>query len=79
MESSQEFFSTGFDCGANWNKAELDLSRPGKCLDNALVEAFDSRFRQECFNEQWLLSINDAQQKILTWQIECSAERRHSH
>jgi putative transposase len=27
-----------------------DFSRPGKPTDNALIEAFDSRFRAECLN-----------------------------
>ena len=46
---------------------ELDFSRPGKPTDNAFIEAFNGRFRQECLNENWFLSLADAEEKVETW------------
>jgi len=43
---------------------ELDLSRPGKPTDNAVVESFNDRLRQECFNEHLFMSLQDARHKI---------------
>ena len=42
-------------------RGELDFSRPGKPTDNAFIEAFHGRFRQECLNENWFLSLEDAE------------------
>jgi hypothetical protein len=40
--------------------AILDFCWPGKPTDNAFIEAFNSRFRQDCLNEPWFLSLKDA-------------------
>ncbi len=45
-------------------RVELDFSRPGKPTDNARVESFNGRLRQECLNAHWFLSMDDAQAKI---------------
>jgi putative transposase len=56
----------------------LDFSRPGKPTDNAFIEAFNSRFRQECLNEHWFLSLEDATEKIEAWRGHYNEERPHS-
>src|SRR5258706_13750627 len=66
------------DRWAYWNKVELDYSRPGKPTDNAFIEAFNSRFRQECLNEHWFLTIEDAYSKIEAWRTAYNSERPHS-
>jgi len=53
-------------------------SRPGKPQDNALIEASNSRFRQECLNEHWFLSVADAQEKVDAWRNHYNAKRPHS-
>ena len=57
---------------------ELDFSRPGKPTDNALIEAFNSRLRQECLNASWFLSMADARQRIEFWRNEYNEDRPHS-
>ena len=42
----------------------LDFSRRGKPTDNATIESFNGRFREECLNVHWFASLEDAQQKI---------------
>ena len=78
VDNGPEFISKDLDRWAYWNKVELDFSRPGKPSDNAFIEAFNSRFRQECLNQHWFLSLEDAQEKIETWRIEYNSERPHS-
>ena len=78
MDNGPECVSKNLDRWAYWNHVALDFSRPGKPSDNALVEAFNSRFRQECLNEHWFLSLEDARAKITSWQIEYNTERPHS-
>ena len=46
------------------NGVELDFSRPGKPTDNAFIGAINGRFRQECLNENWFLSLEDAEDKV---------------
>ncbi len=43
-----------------------------------MIEAFNSRFRTECLNEHWFLSVADAQEKVEAWRNHYSAERPHS-
>ncbi len=44
--------------------AKLDFSRPGRSTDNAHIEAFNARFRQECLSASWFLSLADAKDRI---------------
>ena len=57
---------------------ELDFSRPGKPTDNAMVESFNGRLRQEWLNEHWFMSLQDARNKIEAWRGFYNEERHHS-
>lgn len=78
VDNGPEFISKDLDRWAYWNHVELDFSRPGKPTDNALIEAFNSRFRQECLNEHWFMSLPDAQEKIEAWRQHYNNARPHS-
>jgi putative transposase len=78
VDNGPEFISKDLDRWAYWNHVELDFSRPGKPTDNALIEAFNSRFRQECLNEHWFMSLNDAEEKIEAWRQDYNHNRPHS-
>jgi putative transposase len=56
----------------------LDFSRPGKPTDNAYIESFNGRFRQECLNDHWFLSLDDARDKVEAWRRDYNEERPHS-
>jgi putative transposase len=56
----------------------LDFSRPGKPTDNPFIEAFNGKFRQECLNAHWFLSLADAAEKLETWCRYYNEERPHS-
>ena len=53
-------------------------TRPGKPTDNAFIESFNGRFRQECLNEHWFLSLEDAEEKIEAWRRDNNDHRPHS-
>jgi putative transposase len=78
VDNGTEFTSVVMDQWAYWNGVTLDFTRPGKPQDNALIEAFNSRFRQECLNEHWFLSVADAQEKVEAWREHYNTERPHS-
>ena len=52
------------DQWAYFNKVELDFSRPGIPTDNPFIESFNGKFRTECLNQNWFLSLVDARDKI---------------
>jgi putative transposase len=64
VDNGSEFVSKAVDKWAYEHHVELDFSRPGKPTDNAKAESFNGRFRQECLNAHWLMSLDDARQKI---------------
>ena len=73
-----EFTSKRLDQWAYLNGVELDFSRPGKPTDNAMIEAFNARLREECLNESRFLSLEDAREKIESWRWHYNGERPHS-
>lgn len=57
---------------------ELHFTRPGKPMDNAYIESFNGRFRDECLNEHCFMSLDDAKEKIEEWRTFYNQERPHS-
>ena len=45
--------------------------------DNAFIESFNGRFRQECLTENWFLSLEDARDKVGTWREHYNGDRPH--
>jgi transposase InsO family protein len=67
VDQGTEFVSRDLDLWAYQRGVVLDFSRPGKPTDNAFIEAFNGRFRAECLNTHWFLSLADAQEKVEDW------------
>jgi putative transposase len=63
-DNGTEFVSAAMDLWAYTNHVILDFSRRGKPTDNATIESFNGRLREECLNVHWFASMEDAQQKI---------------
>jgi len=77
-DNGSEFISKVMDKWAYERGVELDFSRPGKPTDNARVESFNARLRQECLNANWFLSLDDAKAKIAGWRTYYNESRPHS-
>src|SRR6516165_6563625 len=54
------------------------FSRPGKPTDNAFIESFNGKFRAECLNAHWFMSLDDARRKCEAWRRDYNEERPHS-
>ena len=78
MDNGPEFISKSLDWWAYFNGVKLDFSRPGKPTDNAFIESFNGKFRQECLNQHWFLSLDDAQDVIEAWREDYNQHRPHS-
>ena len=59
-------------------KIELVHIQPGKPTQNARVESFHGRLRDECLTVSWFQNLFDARRKITAWKIEYNEERPHS-
>lgn len=79
VDNGSEFAGKVMDRWAYENGVELDFSRRGTPTDNALVESFNGRPRQECLNEHWFLSLRDARSKIEAWRRFYNEERPPPH
>jgi putative transposase len=77
VDNGPEFTSKRLDQWAYLGGVELDFSRPGKPTDNAFIEAFNGRLREECLNQSWFLSLEDARDKVETWRQEYNGTRPH--
>jgi putative transposase len=59
-------------------KIELVHIQPGKPTQNARVESFHGRLREECLAVSWFQNLFDARRKIAAWRTEYNEERPHS-
>jgi putative transposase len=78
MDNGPEFTSKALDTWAHATGAQLHFIRPGKPTENAYVESFNGRFRDECLNENWFSSLLDARTCIESWRRHYNEERPHS-
>jgi putative transposase len=78
VDNGPEFISKSLDWWAYFNKVKLDFSRPGKPTDNAFIESFNGKFRIECLNQHWFLSLPEAQSEINSWREDYNGCRPHS-
>ena len=65
------------DAWASDNQVRLDFIRPGKPVDNAHIEAFNGRVRDECLNQHWFLNLNDARRILADWRHTYNTARPH--
>ena len=78
VDNGPEFTSVALDQWAYWNEVQLVFSRPATPTDNAHIESFNARLRQECLNAHWFESIEEARSKIRAWQHQYNEEHPHS-
>jgi len=77
-DNGNEFISRVLDKWAYEHGVTMDFSRPGKAMDNAMIESFNRTFRDECLNVNWFLSMEDTREKIEKWRKEYNMFRPHS-
>jgi putative transposase len=78
VDNGPEFASRELDLWAYMKGVTLDFSRPGKPTDNAFIESFNGKFRAECLNANWFLSLDEARAKCEGWRRDYNEVRPHS-
>lgn len=76
-DNGPEFISRAMDEWAYRNKVNLNFIRPGKPTENAFIESFNGKFRDECLSENWFTSVEEAKEIIENWRIEYNTKRPH--
>lgn len=77
-DNGPEFTSQAVDQWAYDEKVELRFILSGKPQQNAFVESFNGKFREECLNEHWFVSLEEARQQIEAWRQDYNRQRPHS-
>ena len=77
-DNGREFISRDLDLWAYQKDVVLDFSRPGTPMDNAFIESFNGKFRAECLNAHWFMSLDDARLKMEEWRRDYNEVRPHS-
>src|ERR1700693_3619829 len=78
VDHGPEFEGQVLDAWAYSTNVQLSFIRPGKPNENAYIESFNGKFRDECLNEHWLITLAHARSVIEAWRIEYNTERPHS-
>jgi len=78
VDHGTEFTSKSLDEWAWHHQVKLDFIRPGKPTENAFIESFNGRLRDECLNANEFASIDDAKQRIEAWRQDYNHHRPHS-
>jgi putative transposase len=77
-DNGPEFTGRVLDQWVYERGVKLQFIEPGKPIQNAFIESFNSRLREECLNEHVFISLDDPRSKIERWRIEYNRERPHS-
>ena len=77
-DNGPEMTSRHFLGWAHKRGIEIEYIQPGKPIQNAFVESFNSRFRDECLNEELFLDLEDAKKKIEKWRMYYNERRPHT-
>ncbi len=78
VDHGTEFMSRALEDWAYRRGVQLDFIRPGKPVENAFIESFNGRLRDECLNVHQFTSIEDARTKIEAWRVDYNQRRPHS-
>ena len=77
VDNGPEFAGRMLDRWAYTHGVRLDFIRPGKPVENAFIESFNGRLRQECLNQHYFLDLAEARRMIEAWRLRYNDVRPH--
>jgi putative transposase len=78
VDNGTEFYSKAMDSWAYRRGVQLQFIRPGKPVENAFIESFNGRLRDELLNGELFMGLLDARQKLEAWRRDYNENRPHS-
>lgn len=77
-DNGPEFAGRAVDVWAYEQGVKLHFIEPGKPVQNAFIESFNGKMRDECLNEHWFMSLGEARQTIEAWRRDYNEVRPHT-
>lgn len=77
-DNGPEFTSRAFIAWTQQHRIEHWLIEPGRPMQNGYIESFNGKFRDECLNEHWFMSLDHAREVIADWRRDYNEVRPHS-
>ena len=78
MDNGPELTSRVLDQWAYEHGVQLRFIDPGKPVQNAFIESFNGRFRDECLNQHWFVNLAQARRIVDAWRLDYNRARPHS-
>lgn len=78
LDNGPELAGRVMDQWAYDHRVRLRFIAPGKPIQNAVIESFNGRLRDECLNQHWFLDLVDARRTVEAWRLDSNRARPHS-
>ena len=78
LDNGPELAGKALDQWAYERGVWLRFIEPGKPIQNAFVESFQGRLRDECLDRHWFLGLVDARHTVEAWRQDYNRARPHS-
>ena len=78
MDNGTEFTSNHFDAWAYDRGIAVHFISPGRPVENAVIESFNGKLRDECLNANWFESLDETRTLIESWRTDYNEQRPHS-
>jgi len=78
VDNGTEFTSRVVDQWAYQNQVALHFIERSKPTQNAFIESFNGKFRDECLNQNWFVDLRHAREVIEAWRVDYNTVRPHS-
>jgi putative transposase len=78
VDNGPEFAGIVLDAWAYRKGVQLHCIQPGKPVQNAYIESFNGKLRDECLNEHWFSNLDEAKERIEAWRQDYNTVRPHS-
>lgn len=78
LDNGPEFAGRALDAWAYAHHVQLSFIDPGKPVQNAYIESFNGKLRDECLNEHWFVTLDHARAIVEAWRQDYNSVRPHS-
>jgi putative transposase len=78
VDNGPEFTGRAVDAWAYEHGVRLHYIQPGKPVQNAYIESFNGKLRDECLNEHWFTTLAEARAIVASWREDYNSVRPHS-
>ena len=78
LDNGPEFRCRALAAWSEERDVRLEFIEPGKPVQNAYIESFNSRFRDECLSQHWFASLSHMRSVIDNWRDDYNHHRPHS-